>query len=181
MNNNKQQIIIAGILVAFAAIMKAITHPFSIDPIIAISLFSGAVITNRKLAFLMPLMAMFVSDLFLEFFSIDAGFYGMSQLGNYAALLFITLIGFGMKKQNILNVVGFSLLSTFAFFVLSNTNCFLFDNGITYTRNLTGWAQCLAAGLPFVKNGIAIDMCFSLMLFGGYQLYFRSSSRKVEA
>ena len=80
--------------------MKALTHPFTIDPIIAISLFSGAVISDRKLAFLMPLAAMFASDVILEIFKIDVGFYGISQIGNYASLLLITVIGFGMKNKN---------------------------------------------------------------------------------
>jgi hypothetical protein len=181
MKQNNNQLILASALVVFAAILKAATHPFTIDPIIAISLFSGAMISNRKLAFLMPLTAMFISDLMLEVFKIDTGFYGMSQLGNYASLLFITLIGFAMKKQNAFHVIGFSLLSSMAFFVLSNTNCFLFDNGQTYARSITGWAQCLAAGLPFVKNGLVLDLCFSIVLFGGYQAYQKWALKKAQA
>ena len=181
MHSKKNQYIIAAALVVFAASMKALTHPFTIDPIIAISLFSGAVISDRKLAFLMPLAAMFASDVILEIFKIDVGFYGISQIGNYASLLLITVIGFGMKNKNAFSVLAFSLLSSIAFFFLSNTNCFLFDGGLTYSKDLAGWAQCLTAGIPFIKNGLIIDLAFSSLLFGTYALVYGKSMNKAQA
>lgn len=173
MTPNKSNLLIAASLVLIAASLKALTHPHSIDPIIAISLFSGVIIKDRKLAFALPLLGMFISDVILEVFQIAPGFYGMSQIGNYISLLFVTLLGFGMKKISILNVIAFSLGSSLVFFVLSNSNCFLFDATNYYGTGITGWAKCLAAGLPFVRNGLAIDLFFSAILFGSYQLLLK--------
>ncbi len=170
MNSNKKYIIIGTALVLFAAILKVATFPFSINPIIAISLFSGVVIKDKKLAFLMPLMAMFVSDLMLEVFNIAPGFYGYGQIGNYASLLLVTVLGFSMKQIAPLKVAGYSVASTILFFILSNTNCFFFDTFNTYGTGFQGWATCLAAGIPFVKNGLAVDLGFSVLLFGTYTL-----------
>ena len=178
MNSNKKYIIIGTALVLFAAILKVATFPFSINPIIAISLFSGVVIKDKKLAFLMPLMAMFVSDLMLEVFNIAPGFYGLGQIGNYASLLFVTVLGLTMKKINLISVAGYSIASSIVFFFLSNTNCFLFDNLSTYGSGLHGWTNCLAAGLPFLRNGMATDLCFSVLLFGTYVVYTKFAGKK---
>ncbi len=180
MNQNKINIIIGSLLVIFAAVLKVLTFPQSFNPIIAISLFSGVVISDKKMAFAMPLLAMFASDLLLEIFNIAPGFYGIAQIGNYAALLFVTILGFSMKKINTMNVVGYSIVSSFLFFLLSNTNCFLFDT-ITYEKSIGGWAACLAAGIPFVKNGLLADLCFSAILFSSYTVGMKYVGKKAMA
>lgn len=181
MTQNKSNILIGSILVVFAAIMKVVTFPHSINPIIAISLFSGVIIKDKKIAFAMPLLAMFTSDLMLEVFNIAPGFYGMGQIGNYLSLLLVTVLGFSMKKISTINVIGYSIGSSLLFFILSNTNCFLFDNFHTYGTGIQGWANCLVAGIPFVKNAIAIDLCFSTLLFGSFVVLFKKSTNKVMA
>lgn len=181
MNQNKANIITGISLIAIAAVMKAVTYPFSINPIIAISLFSGAVIADKKYAFAIPLLAMFASDLILEAFNIAPGFYGMSQIGNYASLLLVAVLGFGMKKINPVSVAGFSIASSILFFFLSNTNCFLFDTENFYGIGFNGWLNCLVAGFPFVKNGIVTDLGFSVLLFGIHSLVTKHSSKKIVA
>jgi len=179
MTQNKKYLIIGSLLILFAALLKAATYPFSINPIIAISLFSGVIIKEKKYAFALPLLAMFASDIILEVFNIGQGFYGVGQIGNYASLLLITVLGFSMKKINPVYVGTYSIISTLLFFFLSNTNCFLFDNFSTYGSGIQGWANCLAAGIPFLKNGLATDLGFSFLLFGSYHLadkyYFRKA------
>jgi len=171
----------AVVLIIFAALMKVLTYPHSFNPIIAISLFSGALITDRKMAFAMPLLAMFFSDVIFDVFNIAPGFYGWEQIGNYASLLAVTLLGFAMKKINLISVLGFSIAASLLFFLLSNTNTFLFDQFNTYENGLSGWAKCLAAGIPFVRNGMITDLCFSAILFGGYVLIQKTFTRKVIA
>ena len=112
MTQNKNNILIGMVLVTLAAIMKVVTFPHSINPIIAISLFSGAIIKDKKIAFAMPLLAMFMSDLMLEIFNVAPGFYGMGQIGNYFSLLFVTVLGLTMKKINPINVIGYSVASS---------------------------------------------------------------------
>lgn len=180
MTQQKINVLIGSLLVIFAAVLKATTFPYSVNPIIAISLFSGVVITDRKLAFALPLLAMFVSDIMLEIFNIAPGFYGMGQLGNYASLLLITVLGFGMKKINVIQVAGFSIAASLLFFLLSNTNVFFFDT-ITYERSIQGWLTCLAAGIPFVKNGLLTDLGFSVVLFGSYWAGMKWAQKEVTA
>ncbi len=173
--------IISGVLILFAAILKVATFPNSFNPIIAISLFSGVIIKDKKFAFAIPLLAMFTSDIMLEVFNITSGFYGMSQVGNYASLLFITVLGFTMKKSSIVHIGGYTILSSIIFFFLSNTNCFFFDNANYYGSGISGWTNCLIAGIPFVKNGMITDLFFSAVLFGSYILFVKSNQKRIIA
>lgn len=181
MNLNKQSRIVGIALIALAAGMKVVTFPHSINPIIAISLFSGAVINDRRWAFFLPIMAMFISDLILEIFSIAPGFYGIGQIGNYASLLFVTFLGFFLKKPNLTSVTGFSIASSLLFFFLSNTNCYFFDFSDFYGKGITGWVACLTAGLPFLRNGMLIDLMFSGMLFTAYHFLFASARKTMKS
>jgi len=178
MSQLKTNFIIAGLLVFFAATLKVITFPLSFNPIIAIAFFSGAVIKDRKFSFAMPLLAMFVSDVMLEVLNIAPGFYGMGQIGNYLSLLLVTVLGFGMQKPSVWNIGFFSVMSSLLFFVLSNTSCFLFDYSGFYGTGIQGWSNCLAAGIPFVRNGMFTDLFFSTVLFGSYHLVSIAKSRK---
>lgn len=178
MSQFKTNIIIAGLLVFFAATLKVITFPWSFNPIIAIAFFSGAVIKDRKFSFAMPLLAMFFSDLMMEVLNIAPGFYGMGQVGNYISLMLVTVLGFGLKKPSVFNIGLFSVMSSLLFFMLSNTNCFLFDNAGFYGTGLQGWLNCLTAGIPFVRNGLFTDLFFTSVLFGTYHLVTVANTRK---
>jgi hypothetical protein len=179
MKQIKLDLLIAAALIVFAAVLKVVTYPHTLSPIIAIALFSGAVISDKKLSFFMPLLAMFASDIILEIFSIAPGFYGMEQVGNYAALLFITLLGFAMKKINVISVVGFSLGASILFYLLSNTNTFLFDTFNSYENSFSGYISCMTAGIPFIK--FIPDLAFSIILFGAHALLFKTAAKKATA
>lgn len=181
MNPQKKNIVICSVLIVLAAVLKVATYnnSFSMTPIIAIALFSGAVISDRKLAFLLPLIAMFVSDVLLQVLNIGQGFYGIGQIGNYASLLFVTLLGLGLKKINVVNVLGFSIGATGLFYLLSNTNAFIFDSFGLYARSFSGYINCMTAGLPFLKTRIATDLFYNIILFGSYVWVYQSKLKKA--
>src|SRR5438309_10560305 len=52
-------------LVLVAAFSRLVPHPPNMTPIAAMALFGGAYLTNRKLAYLLPLAAMLLSDVVL--------------------------------------------------------------------------------------------------------------------
>lgn len=179
MKQNKINLLIAAVLIAFAALLKVATYPHTLSPMIAIALFSGVVITDKKLSFAMPLLAMVASDIILEVFTKTPGFYGLEQVGNYAALLFITTLGFAMKRITVINVAGFSLASSLLFYFLSNTNTFFFDTFNSFDNSFAGYIKCMTDGIPFIK--FIPDLVFSAVLFGSYVLLFRTNNRKAVA
>lgn len=170
MKQNKTNLLLAVILILAAAISKVISYPHTFTPIIAMALFGGAVIKDKRFAFVLPVFAMFISDILLEASGIAKGFYGWSQVINYGILLLVTAFGFLLKKINIINVAGFSLASSAIFYILSNLSFFLIDNKIyhTYTNDFNGFIRCYWEALPYAK--FHVDLIFSALLFGVYYL-----------
>jgi len=170
---NKQHtstIILAVLLILAAAVSRVVMYPHNFSPIIGMAIFSGAVIKDRKLAFMLPLISMFLSDVMFEVFKIAPGFWGWGQLVGYAVLALITIIAFSLKKINPVNVIGYSLISSVIFFVLSNLSFFIIDNPVyhTYTQDANGFMQCYIQALPFFKTSLIADLVYSGVLFGAY-------------
>ena len=169
---NSSLFIIAVLMILAAALSRLVLYPNNFSPIIGMALFGGAVIKDKKMAFALPLLAMFLSDVLFEAFHIAQGFWGWGQLIHYGIYALITVIGFSLKKINLLNVLGYSVASSLIFFLLSNTVFFITDNPIyhTYTQDIPGYFNCLAGGLPFLKTGLLADLTYSSILFGSYYL-----------
>ena len=163
-------------MIIAAAVSRVLIYPVSFSPLIAMALFGGAVITDKKLAFLLPLAAIFLSDVLFEVFNIAPGFYGWGQVVNYGLLALVTLIGFNLKKLSVLNIAGYTIASCLIFYFLSNTSLFFLSPGY-YPRNFAGYIECLVAGLPFLKASFISTGCYSILFFGAYFLaekYFQA-------
>ena len=180
---NSSLFIIAVLMILAAALSRLILYPHNFSPIIGMALFGGAVVKDKKLAFALPLLAMFLSDVLFQVFNIAQGFWGWGQLLNYGILALITIIGFSLKKINVLNIAGYSIASSLIFFFLSNSVFFITDNPIyhTYSQNVSGYFNCLAGGLPFLKTGVLADLVYSTILFGSYYLMERHVFSKAVA
>lgn len=182
---NTSTIIIAALLIIVAALSRVFMYPHNFSPIIGMAIFAGAVIKDRRLAFALPLLAMFLSDVLFEVFNIAPGFWGWGQLVGYGILALITLIAFSMKKVTVVKVAGYSIGSSFLFFLLSNSAFFVFDNPIyhLYAQNFYGYIATLVAGIPFLKTSLVADLVYSGVLFGAYYLIqnYIISAKKVTA
>ncbi|MEJ7609873.1 MAG: DUF6580 family putative transport protein, partial [Ferruginibacter sp.] len=172
MKQSNTVILIAILMILAAAISRVLIYPVSFSPLIAMSLFGGAVIQDKKLAFIIPLAAIFLSDVLFDLFNIAPGFYGSAQAINYALLALVTGIGFFMKKINVVNVAFFSIISCLVFFLFSNTAYFLLSNPAfgTYPQTFDGYIQSLIAGLPFLRASLISTGCFGVVFFGVYAL-----------
>lgn len=170
MKQNTTLLFIAIGMILIAAVSRVAFYPITYSPMIAMALFGGSVIKDKKWAFALPLLAMFLSDFIFEVSGIATGFWGWGQLVGYGIFACITLLGFGIKKINVPMVAGFTVLSTLLFFFLSNSSVWLLSGGLTYPKTFDGWMSCLAAGIPFLKNDIITNMVYSGVFFGGYVL-----------
>lgn len=182
---NKQNgslLIIAILMILAAAFSRLALYPYNFSPIIGMAVFSGAVIKDKRLAFAMPILAMFLSDVLFELFKVAPGFWGWGQLVGYGILALITVIGFSMKKINIFSVAGYSIGASLLFFLLSNSSFFIFDNPIyhTYPQSLSGYFDTLIGGLPFLWKSIPTDLVYCAILFGGYYLMETKVFREVK-
>jgi len=145
MKQNKTLVLIAALIVLLAALSRVVFYSkeFYFSAAVAMALFSGSVIKDKKLAFLLPLFSMFLADFLFEVSGIADGFWGWGQLVGYGIFALITILGFYLKKINVLNVAGFSIASSLLFFFLSNSSVWVLDSGLYYPKTWEGYTTCL--------------------------------------
>lgn len=182
---NKIQWIIPGALIVAAAFSRLLPHPYNFSPIAAMALLGGATISKKAWAFILPIGALFLSDLCFQMFTSTAGFYGWSQLINYGAFALIVVLGMTvLKKINVKNIIFTSLGASALFFIISNFGVWLTAGGIApYTLNVEGLINTYILGIPFLGNTIIGDLVYSGLLFGSYSLiqHFLLSKKQVVA
>ena len=171
------------LMVIVAAVYRLIpypTRPINFAPQLAMALFAGAVIKDKRLAFLVPLLSMFISDSIYQILYINglteiSGFYE-GQWQNYLLFVLMTVIGFFIRKINVPNVLAGALAAPVVFFILSN---FVVWAGWQGTRGLgrpktfQGLMLCYNDALPFFWNSVASCILFSALFFGAYVLMVR--------
>jgi len=125
MKLNKSVLLAFGLLLLSASLYRAWPdRPYGFAPQMAMALFAGAMIKDKRWAIIMPLISMLISDiiyqaLYLNGASSIKGFYN-GQILNYLLIAGITLFGFLMKKVNLIRVTLFSLSGSILFFLASN-------------------------------------------------------------
>ena len=186
---NNKLIVSAAMLILFAAFTRLFPHYPNFTAVGAIAIFGGTVIKDKKLAFLLPLGALFLSDICLQLFTSTKGFYGVSQFFVYAAFLIITALAFFIRKKSAANVLLAAVWSGAIFFIFSNLGVWLSSD--YFPKTLSGLAACYWASVPFYKNelfgnfilnSIMGNLFFSAILFGAYYVIERrEATNKVIA
>jgi hypothetical protein len=149
------------LLVFAAAFVRLIPHPPNFAPIAAIALFGGAYFTKRWAAFIVPLTAMFITDLFLGFHP--------TMWAVYLSFVLIVMIGVVMIKQKrITNIFFASIASSVVFFIITNFGVWL--STPYYEKTSIGLAACFTAAIPFFHQTLLSDLLFVTILFGLYEI-----------
>jgi hypothetical protein len=163
---NKRFFVILGITISAAA-MRLVPHPPNMTPIAAMALFGGVYFADKKMAFLVPLAAMYLSDLALGFFVYDFGFFHGFMPFVYASFVITVCLGFLVRRRlTPLMVGGAALTGSVMFFIVTNFGVWLVSN--LYPKTLAGLAGCYVAAIPFFRNSLAGDAIYALVLFGGF-------------
>lgn len=154
------------VVIILAAALRILPHPWNFTPVGAMALFSGAMLRNRKLAFLFPLLALFAGDVFI-------GFHKLMPVV-YASFLVSVGIGFWLReRRGIARVSAATLFGAIQFFLVTNFAVWAAD-GLPYPHNLAGLIACYAAGVPFFWNTLAGDALYAGLFFGGFALAERA-------
>jgi hypothetical protein len=167
MKTNGRLIIFTLLLVALATGCKYFFGPdlnwSGFSPVIAIALFSGMIIKQKDMSFILPLLALFISDAILHVLYLNnqfdfAGFYS-GQWINYLILLASTLIGWALKGRKYSSLFAGAIAAPTVFFLASNFMVWA-GTQITYTKDFNGLMNCYEAGLPFYRNSLIATMLF---------------------
>ncbi|MDH3315122.1 MAG: hypothetical protein OER43_05075 [Gammaproteobacteria bacterium] len=157
---SKKYWLIAGLVLA-AALLRIFPHPPNFAPVAAMALFAGAQLDNKKLAFLIPLVAMLLSDIVIGFHD------GLVLV--YVCMCIAVAIGMQLRGRiGSLTVTGGALASSLIFFVVTNFGVWL-SSGM-YPLSLAGLVACYVAAIPFFHYTIAGDLFYAGVLFGGFAL-----------
>jgi hypothetical protein len=165
---------VIALVILFAAFSRLIPHPANFAPIGAMALFGAAHFSKRYLAFLVPLVSMWLSDMVLnnvvyaQHFDHFAWFYP-GFYWTYAAFIVIGLAGFFLlKKTKPKNIIVASLAASILFFLISNFG--VWASGTLYPKTIGGLLACYTAAIPFFRNTIMGDLVYSSVLFGAFEL-----------
>ena len=147
--------VIACMILAAAA-SRLVPHPDNFTPIAAMALFSGAQLRDRRVAFLVPLVPMFLTDLIIGLHALIPVVYG--------SLALIVCIGFWLqRRQSTVRIAVASLAGSVLFYLITNFACGL-------PRSLEGVMQSYVDGIPFFWNTLLSDAFCNTVLFGGFAL-----------
>lgn len=156
------------------------------SPVIAIALFSGMIIKRKDYSFILPLLALLLSDIAIQvLYQMNefayAGFY-KGQWKNYILLLMTaTLIGWLLKGKKYSSVFLGGIIAPTLFFLASNFNVWLASTEVTYPKNFSGLMSCYAAGLPFYKNGLIATLVFLPVILVTYNYLAKQKNSLVVA
>jgi hypothetical protein len=175
--------VLVFILILLAAALRLAPHPWNFTPVGAIALFSGAMVRDRRVAFLFPMLVMFATD----------GVIGFNKLSPlvYASFVISVLIGRvfvgsnlkiwspakreappdsanSAKQQALPLVAAATLLGGLQFFIITNFGVWAFLN--TYPRTAAGLVACYVAGVPLFWNTLGGDALYTTILFGSFFL-----------
>src|SRR5690625_7307165 len=101
---NKKTFAIITAIILFAALSRLLPHPTNFTPVAALILFGAAYFTNKKWALIIPLTAIWLSDLLLNnivYSTYNEGFMWFTGgfLYIYGAFVLIMLVGYLLLKK----------------------------------------------------------------------------------
>ncbi len=153
-----------SMVIVLAALARLVPHMPNFAPIGAMALFGGAYM-NKKWAIILPLSAMFVSDIFIGFDSIP------SRIAVYGSFILIGFVGLWLKNHKSFgNIICASLASSIIFFLITNFEVWAAG---AYSRDISGLWQSYLMGIPFFRGTLFGDLFYTGVFFGGYELALR--------
>ena len=153
-------ITISAIIFALA-IFRLLPHLPNVSPVAAMALFGGAYFADKRMAFAVPFVALFLSDLLLGLHN--------SMIFVYAGFALTVAIGFLLQNRVTITNTAFAMVaSSVSFFLLTNFGAWM-TSGL-YAKTAGGLMQAYAAGIPFFQNSLLGNLIYAAVIFGGYRL-----------
>ncbi len=166
-------LILAGVVLRIARHYGWIDLPPNVAPVAAMAMFS-AVYLPRRLAVIVPLGLMALSDLVI-------GWYEPGVMAAvYASFGLSLMLGWWLKRKvTVGRLIGASLFGSIAFFLITNGAVAIFGHG--YGTGSAGLLQAYVQGLPFFRNTVLGDLAYSGLFFGLYNAVVVYSTKRVPA
>jgi hypothetical protein len=171
MKQNRSVLVAFGLLILAASLYRVWPdRPFGFAPQWAMAIFGGAVIKDKRLAFLFPLLSIFISDTIYQLMFQNGatqiwGFYE-GQWSNYVLFGLLTVFGLMIRKISWIKIIAASLSAPSVYFLISNFLVWIGGGGYHRPTLMGAYID----GIPFYQMSLMATLIFSGVLFGTYFL-----------
>ena len=163
---NKRLLLVSGII-GLAALYRLLPHSYNFTPVGAMALVGGMYLGKRYLAFLLPILSLYASDLILNntinraFITDQTGFvfFADYMIFVYGAFLLTVVLGIALSKKGVASkiLVG-TITSSLLFFFVTNFGSWL--TGAMYPKTFAGLVSAIGAGIPFFDKTLLANVIF---------------------
>lgn len=184
MRINSRLIIFTVILVAAQTFCKlAFANDLDwsgFSPFIAIALFSGFIVKEKNMSFLLPFIALVMSDAVIHLLYLNKafafpGFYA-GQWKNYLLLLAVTILGWMLKGRTYGSLVAGVVAAPLLYFLVSNFMVWRATGEAVYAKSFDGLIDCYTKALPFYQNSLIATTVFLPLFIVSYNLLTRNKA-----
>jgi hypothetical protein len=169
-------------MILAAAATRLLPHPPNLTAMTALALFGGSYFSDRRLAFIVPMVVLLLSDIALGVYW-SWSFMAIQPHMWVQYATFVLIVGMGLvflKQRSFSRVAVVTLAASCVFFVLTNFAEWVFQPW--YPKTAAGLAASYIAAIPFFRNAVIGDLLYSGLLFGGFRLLeLRFSSLRPQA
>jgi len=167
----KIRLIAISTIIFALALFRLLPHWPNVSPVAAMALFGGAYFADKRTAFIVPFVALFLSDLVLGMHN--------SMIFVYAGFALTVAIGFLLQNRVTMTNTAFAMItSSVLFFLLTNFGAWM-TSGL-YAKTAGGLMQAYAAGIPFFQNSLLGNIVYAAVIFGGFHLLQKNVSALKE-
>ncbi|UCB54276.1 MAG: hypothetical protein JSW45_10005 [Thiotrichales bacterium] len=159
------RLITLSLIIFTIAMFRLLPHPPNVSPVAAMALFGGAWFSDKRVAFLVPFLALLLSDFLLGLHN--------TMVYVYAGFALTVVIGFWIGKNMKFGRIAIAVIaSSLLFFMITNFGAWV-TSGL-YPMTAEGLLQAYVAGIPFLQNSLLGNAVFVTLLFGGFTLLQRN-------
>lgn len=158
------------LLIALVTACRLLPHEWNLVAVGGVALYAGARLP-RRWAWAVPVAAMVLSDLVIDWGHADRPALSVSRLtiyGTFAAIAVLGLLARRAKGWSApISLAALSLAGSALFFVTTNFAEWLAGPLPLYPRTWDGLIACYTAAIPFFGKTVAADLIGTALLFGG--------------
>ena len=166
--NTRTTVLILTVIAAIAMRLVNTQVPAlsNFTPVGAVALFGGAYFNDKWKAYLVPLAALIISDVFINYIYTASFAFYTSSLWMYGCFMLMVFTGTFINKVKLVNVAFASIVAVLIHWLVMDIPL-LYDMPNTWANYTT---LLIKAVYPFETNMLVADAIYGAILFGGFEL-----------
>ena len=170
LNTKKGRFLLLTFLIILGVMSRFVPHYPNFTAVGAVALLSGRYFERKVFGYIIPLVIIWISDLFLNHFIYPEYSSGwQSWIGDtwtYLGFGLTILIGSELiRRVSTLSVIQSAIISSVVFFLISNFG--VWSQGSMYPKDSIGLLAAYIAGVPYFWSSLLASLIVSLICFGG--------------